>query len=59
MPTPPLSPFPSPQEEKVAITETEGWDEKAKREYDDYLTMELKLLIQLGVIKPETESDDV
>ena len=50
---------PSMQEEKVVPMETTNWEEKAKKEYEDYLTMEVQLLIQLGVIKSDTGTDDI
>ena len=35
-----------------------SWEEKAKKEYNDYQSMELKLLIELGVVQTETNNDD-
>ena len=38
-------------QDKVTV-ELESWEEKARKEYEQYLITENKLLIELGVVEP-------
>ena len=38
--------------------ELESWQEKAQKEYQEYLETENKLLIDLGVVEPLPQQED-
>lgn len=46
------------EEEKQGVGKVEDdWEEKARKEYDEYLSMENTILIELGIRQPETQED--
>ena len=40
------------------MVELESWQDKARKEYEEYLLTENQLLIELGVVEPLPQQDD-
>ena len=45
-------------QEEAAVVELESWEDKARKEYEQYLVTENKLLIELGVVEPLPQQQD-